>query len=104
MITPGTDDPDQPILDLDHRDVERSTTEVINQDGLVLALLETISDSRSRRLVQDGPHVQTGEPARVGRGLTLGRSEICGTRYHNFTDLVAQSDLGVPDDLAKDER
>ncbi len=104
VVAAGADDPDQPVLDLDHRDVERAATQVVDQDGLVLALLEAVGDRGGGRLVQDRPHVQPGQPAGVGRRLALGRPEIGRTRDHDVGDLLAQSDLGVADDLAQDER
>ena len=104
MVAAGADHPDQPVLDLDHRDVEGSAAQVVDQDGLVLALLEAVGDRGGRRLVQDRPHVQARQPAGVGRRLALGRPEVGGAGDHDVGDLVAQRDLGVAHDLAQDER
>ena len=104
MVAAGADHADQPVLDLDHRDVERAAAQVVDQDGLVLALLEPVGDGGGGRLVQDRPHVQARQPAGVGRRLALGRPEIGRAGDHDVGDLVAQGDLGVADDLAQDER
>ena len=48
VVAAGADDADQPVLDLDHRDVEGAAAEVVDQDGLVLALLESVGDGRRR--------------------------------------------------------
>ena len=104
MVASGANDPDQAVLDLDHRDVERAAPQVINQDGLVLPLLEAVGDGGGGGLVQDRPHVQARQPAGVGRRLAFGRAEIGRAGDHDVGDLVAQCDLGVTDDLAQDER
>ena len=72
MVAAGADDADQSILDLDHRDVERAAAEVVDQDGLVLALLETVGDRGGGRLVEDRADVQARQPAGVGGRLALG--------------------------------
>ena len=104
VVAAGADDADQPVLDLDHRDVERAAAQVVDQDGLVLALLEAVGDGGGGRLVQDRPDVQAGQPAGVGRRLALGRAEVGRAGDHDVGDLLAQGDLGVADDLAEDER
>ena len=38
VVAAGADDADQPVLDLDHRDVECAPSEVIDQDRLILAV------------------------------------------------------------------
>ena len=73
VVAAGADHADQPVLDLDHRDVEGAAAEVVDQDGLVLALLQAVGDRGGGRLVQDRADVQPGEPAGVGRRLALGR-------------------------------
>ena len=73
VVAAGADDADQPVLDLDHRDVERAAAEVVDQDGLVFALLQAVGDGRGGRLVEDRADVQPGEPAGVGGRLALGR-------------------------------
>ena len=104
MVAAGADHPDQPVLDLDHRDVKSSATQVVNQNRLVFTLLQPIGDRGGRRLVQDRPHVQPGQPAGIGRRLALGRPEIGRAGDHDVADLFSQSDLGVAHDLAQDER
>ena len=104
VVAAGADHADQPVLDLDHRDVERAAPQVVDQDGLVFTVLEAIGDGGGGRLVQDGPHVQAGQAAGVGRRLALGRSEIRRTGDHDLADLFAERDLGVAHDFAQDER
>ena len=73
VVAAGADHPDQPILDLDHRDVEGAAAQVVDQDHLVLALFQTVGDGAGGRLVEDRADVQAGEPAGVGGRLALGR-------------------------------
>ena len=104
VVAAGADHADQAVLDLDHRDVECAAPQVVNQNGLVLALLEAIGDGGGGGLVQDRPHVQARQPAGVGRRLAFRRAEIGRAGDHDIGDLVAERDLGVTDDLAQDER
>ena len=73
VVAAGADDPDQPVLDLDHGDVERAAAQVVDQDHLVLALFQPVGDGRGGRLVEDRPDVQARQPAGVGRRLAFGR-------------------------------
>ena len=105
VVAAGADDADQAVLDLDHRDVEGAAAEVVDEHGLVLALLQAVGDRGGGRLVQDRPDVQAGEPAGVGRRLALVGAEVGRAGDHDVGDRLApERDLGVADDLAEDER
>ena len=106
MVAAGADDADQPVLDLDHRDVERAAAEVVDEDDLVVPLFEPVGDRRGRRLVEDGADVQARQPAGVGRGLALVGPEVGGAGDDDVGDLLfaAERKLGVADDFPEDER
>ncbi len=104
VVAAGADDPDKPISDLDHRDVECPTPQVVNQNGLVLALLEAIGNRRGGRLVQDRPHAQAGQLAGVGCRLPFRRPKICGAGDDDIGDLLSQGDFRVTHHLAENER
>ena len=105
VVAAGADDADQPVLDLDHGDVERASAQVVDQDRLVFALFQAVGDGRGRGLVEDGPDVEPGQPAGVGGRLALGGAEIGRAGDHHVGHLLApQRDLGVAGHLAEDER
>ena len=106
VVAAGADHPDQAVLDLDHGHVEGAAAEVVDQDGLVLALLQPVGDGGGGGLIQDRPDVQAGQPAGVGGGLALVGPEVGRAGDHDVGDLLvaAEGDLGVADDLPEDER
>ena len=106
VVAAGADDPDQAVLDLDHGHVEGAAAEVVDQNGLVLALLQAVGDGGGGGLVEDRADVQAGEPAGVGGGLALVGPEVGRAGDDDVGDLLlaAEGDLGVADDLAEDER
>ena len=105
VVAAGADHADQPVLDLDHRDVEGAAAQVVDQDGLVVALLQPIGDRRGGRLVEDRADVQARQPAGVGGRLALVGAEVGRAGDHDVGDRLApERNLGVADHLAEDER
>ena len=62
MVAAGADDADEPVLDLDHRDVERAAAQVVDQDHLVFALLQAVGDGR-RPSARSGSRGRSARPA-----------------------------------------
>ena len=93
------------LAHLEQRDVERSATEVEDEDELVfLALVEAVRESGRGGLVDDAQHVEARDLAGVLRGLALGVVEVCGDGDDRIGHLLAQVLLGVTLELAEDAR
>ena len=78
------------FADFEHRNIKRPAAEVVNCDGLILLLIETVRQRRRRRLVDDALHIQPGNLARIFRGLPLGVIEVRGNSDHRVVYLLAQ--------------
>ena len=57
------------VADLQHRDVEGSSSEIEDQNRLVVRLLQAICQGGSSRLVHNSQHVQTSNLPGILRGL-----------------------------------
>ena len=64
-------DLEDPVPDIEDRDVEGAAAQVEDQDGLVLFLVQPVGERRRRGLVDDPQHVQAGDLPRVLRRLAL---------------------------------
>ena len=82
------------VADFQHGHVEGAAAKVIDRDGAGALLVETIGERGRRGLVDDAQHFQTGDPARVLGGLTLGVVEIGGNRDDGLGHRLAQIGLG----------
>src|SRR5262249_37148743 len=60
-ITIGSFDFDYALANLKNRNIEGATAEVVHSDSLVSLLVETVGQSRCRRLVDDSLHIETGD-------------------------------------------
>src|SRR4030095_361932 len=67
---------DDALADLQDRNVERAAAEVIDGDGLVLLLVEAVSERGRSRLVDDAHHFEAGNLPRFLSGLALRVVEI----------------------------
>jgi hypothetical protein len=94
-IAGGGDDFEDPTLaDLEDGDVERSTAEVVDSDGLIETLAETVGERGGRRLVDDADHLEAGDQPGVFGGLALVVVEIRGHRDHRFGHRLPQEIFG----------
>ena len=83
------------LRDLDGRNIEGSTAQVVNHDlGVAPLLVHTVGQRRSRGLIDDALYVESRDSARILGGLTLGVVEVSGHRDHRLGDLFAQVLLG----------
>ena len=71
-------------------DIERTAAEVIDGDGFVLFLVETVGQGRRRRLIDDALYVETRDLAGVFGGLALRVVEVGRNGDHGFGHLLAQ--------------
>jgi hypothetical protein len=76
------------VAHFEDRDVERAAAEIVDRDGFVLLLVETVGQRGRRRLVDDALDVQTGDLAGVFGGLALGVVEVGRNRDYGFGDLL----------------
>ncbi|MNQ77510.1 NAD-specific glutamate dehydrogenase [compost metagenome] len=81
--------------DFDHRDVEGTATQVIDDHGVVaLGLVHTVGQRRGGRLVDDALDVQTGDAPGILGGLALAVVEIRRNRDHRFGYWLAEIVFG----------
>ena len=78
------------FADFQDRYIERSAAEVVDRDGFVLFLVQTIRQRRRRRLVHDAQNLQAGDFSRILGGLALAVIEVRRHRDHRLGDLFAQ--------------
>jgi hypothetical protein len=71
-VTGGGENLEDAVVDREERDIERSSSEIIDDDvALASSLVETIGDGGGGRLVDDAEDVETGDRSGVLGGLTL---------------------------------
>jgi hypothetical protein len=83
------------VRDLDDRDVESAAAQVIDGDLAILAfLVHAVGERRSRRLIDDAPHIETRDAAGVLSRLALRVIEIGRDRDDRIRDGLAEVVLG----------
>ena len=83
------------VAQLQDGDIERTATEVVYGNLHILALLvQTVGKRCGRRLVDDSANLQTGNLARLLRGLTLRVGEVGRHGDNRLGYLLAQIVLG----------
>ena len=93
------------ILDRQQRHIEGTATQIENQNVLLTSLLiQTVSNSSSRRLVNDTHHVQSSNRSGILRSLTLTIVEVSRHRNHSVLHLLTQIRLGNLLHLGKHHR
>ena len=92
------------VADLQDRNVERATAEVIDRDGAGLRLVETVGERRRGRLVDDAEHFQARDLAGVLGGLTLRVVEVGRNGDDRLIDLLPEIGFRGLLHLLKDER
>ncbi|SVJ54136.1 NAD-specific glutamate dehydrogenase [Klebsiella pneumoniae] len=81
--------------DLDHRHVEGTAAQVIDDHGVVaLGLVQAIGQRRRGRLVDDPLDVEAGDAAGVLGGLALAVVEVGRNGDHRFGDRLAEVVFG----------
>ena len=104
VVTGGRLDLDDALADLEQGHVERAATEVEDEDGLVVALVEAVGQRGRGRLVDDAAHVEARDLAGLLGGLALGVGEVRRDGDHRVGDGLAEVGLGVALELLQDER
>jgi hypothetical protein len=77
-VTVGRLDFEDTLLHLEDRDIERSSSEIVDSDLSRVVAVETVSESGSGRLVDDTENVETSDRSGVLGSLTLRVVEVSG--------------------------
>ena len=87
-VTSGSLDLEDTLLDGQERDIESTTTKIVDEDvALTLDLLvKTVGDGGGGGLVDDTEDVETGDETGVLGGLTLGVVEVGGDGDDSVVD------------------
>ena len=96
LLTSGGLDGKDTTLDVKKRNIESTTTEIVDEDvPLLLGLsgAETVGDSGGGRLVDDTENVETSNGTGVLGGLTLVVVEVGGDGDDGLLDLLAELGL-----------
>ena len=102
VVTGGRLDLDHTVADLQQGHVERATTEVEDEDPLLLVgLVQAVGQGRGRGLVDDARDVQARDLAGLLGGLPLGVVEVSRDRDHGVGDGLAEVGLRVALELAQ---
>ena len=91
-------DGENTTLDVQKRDIESTTTKIVDEDVPLLVRLsgtETVGDSGGGRLVDDTENVEASNGTGVLGGLTLVVVEVGGDGDDGLLDLLAE--LGLSD-------
>jgi hypothetical protein len=103
VVTARGLDFDHALADLEQGDVEGSPTQVEDQDGLLVLLVEAVGQRGRRRLVDDALDIEACDLAGFLGGLALSVTEIRRDGDHRVGDGLAEVGLGVALELLQDE-
>ncbi|ELY54131.1 NAD-specific glutamate dehydrogenase [Natronococcus amylolyticus DSM 10524] len=104
VVPVGRDDLVDAPAQIEDGDVERAATEVVDEDGLVGLVVETVGHRRRGRLVDDALDVEAGDFAGVLGRLALLVVEVRRYGDDGLRDVVAEVLLGVVFDLLENHR
>ena len=89
-VAVGSFDFDHAFADFEHRDIKCTAAEVVHGDGLVLTLIEAVSQRRRRRLIDDSLHLEPGNlPGIFGR-LALRIIEVRRHSDNRLSNFLAE--------------
>ena len=96
-VAVGRLDLEDAVADLKDGDVERTATQVIDDNPFVLFLVQTVGEGRGCRFVDDSEDVQACDLARILGGLALAIVEVGRDGDDRFGDFLAEIVLrGLP--------
>ncbi|ELY42509.1 NAD-specific glutamate dehydrogenase [Natronorubrum sulfidifaciens JCM 14089] len=104
VVTVRCDDFVDAAAEVENRDVERATTEVVDEHGLVGVVVEAVGHRRGGWLVDDALDLEAGDLAGVFGRLTLSIREVRGNGDDSLLYFVAEILFSVAFDLLKDHR
>ncbi len=86
---------EETVADLENGDIKGAAAQVVHGDGFVFAFVQTVSQGRSGRLIDDSEHFQTRDFSRVFGGVALGVIEVRGHGNDCLGDRLAEIGFGV---------
>ena len=92
------------VADFEHGNIKRAAAQIVDGDLLVFLFVEAVSERGRRRFVNDAQNFETGDLARVLRGLTLRVVEISGNGDDSLRDLFAKARFSVGFQFGKNHR
>mmetsp|Transcript_12654 Transcript_12654/g.17079 ORF Transcript_12654/g.17079 Transcript_12654/m.17079 type:complete len:348 (+) Transcript_12654:668-1711(+) len=95
-VTGGGEHLEHAVVDRENGHIEGATTEIEDNDVLLVLLVEAVGNSSGRGLVDDTEDLEAGDSASVLGSLTLGVVEVGGDGDNGVLDVlteVALSDL-----------
>ena len=98
------EDLDDALLDLCHRDIERSAAQVVDEQPFPVARVRVVGQDGGGGLVDDPHDLQPGKLARLAGGLALAVVEEGRHGDHRLGDRVAQRLLGSILERPQDDR
>ena len=91
------------VADLDQRNIKGAAAQVVDHDGLRLAVIQPVGQGRGGRLVDDALDLQPGNAPGVLGGLALGIVKVGRHRNDGLGDGLAQVGFGVRFELLQDQ-
>ena len=95
---------EHPGLGLDDRHIERTATEVVNEESLFRGLARVVNECGRGRLVDDPHDFQPGQRTGFARRLALAIVEVRGDRNHRLRYRLTQFLFGTLFQGAQDHR
>ena len=86
----GGFDFDNAFAHFENGDIKSSATQVIDRNRLVFFLVETVSERRCGRLIDDARYFKTRNLASLLGGLALAVVKICGNGDHRFGYFLSE--------------
>jgi hypothetical protein len=102
-VTVGRLDLEDTVLDLKDRDIEGTTTKIVNSDDAVGLLLKTVGKGSSGRLVDNTENVETGDLTGVLGALSLRIVEVGRNGDNSVLDRLREIGLSGLLHLVEDE-
>ena len=81
---------EQPVPNIQNRDIKSPTAQIINRNLLILLLIQSVGQRGRSRLVNDPQNFQPSNFSRILRRLTLAIVEISRHRDHRLGDFLSQ--------------
>src|SRR5712692_678617 len=83
------------VAELQYRNVERTATEIIDRDALILFLIQTIGQRSCRRLIDNTHDLQASNFSGISGCLALRVIKVGWDRDHGLRHPFAQVGFGV---------
>ena len=104
-VAVGRFDLENAVSELQDGDIEGTAAEVEDSHlHIFVLLIEAVREGRRGRLVDDAPHLEASDFARLLGCLALGVAEVCGYRDYRLVDGGAEVVFGGLLHLLKDHR